>query len=70
VLVGLTAVAALLTPLGFRLTALAFIASLLVALGARRWWVVAAFALGGSFGVFHVFAEWLAVPLPTGAFGL
>lgn len=70
VLVGLVAVAVLLNPLGFRLTALAFVGSLLIALGARTWWVIAAFALAGSFGVYHVFSEWLKVPLPEGVFGI
>jgi len=62
--------AALLEPLGFRLTMLAFLAALLVALGARSAVAVSLTALAGSFGVFHVFYYWLKVPLPIGAFGL
>jgi putative tricarboxylic transport membrane protein len=70
VLVSLVGVAVLLAPLGYRLTALAFIGALLVALGIRTWWIITAFALAGSFGVYHVFSEWLKVPLPTGVFGV
>jgi len=70
VLVSLVGVAVLLTPLGFRLTALVFISALLIALGARTWWIIAAFTLAGSFGVFHVFSDWLEVPLPTGVLGI
>ena len=70
VLVALVAAAALLEPLGFRLTMLLFIAGLLVVLGARSPTAIAGMALAGSFGVFHVFFYWLKVPLPTGALGL
>jgi putative tricarboxylic transport membrane protein len=70
IVAGLAAVALLLVPLGFRLTLLGFTAGLLVALGVRRWWVLAVVALAGSFGVFHVFYHWLAVPLPIGALGI
>jgi putative tricarboxylic transport membrane protein len=70
VLLGLAGVAALLTPLGFRLAILLFTAYLLAALGVRRWWLVALFALTGSFGVFQVFYHWLQVPLPIGPLGI
>jgi hypothetical protein len=70
VIVTLVVAAALLEPLGFRLTMLAFIAGLLLALGARSVAGVSLTALAGSFGVFHVFYHWLKVPLPIGAFGL
>jgi putative tricarboxylic transport membrane protein len=70
VIVALVVAAALLEPLGFRLTMLAFLAVLLVALGARSVVGVSLTALVGSFGVFHVFYYWLKVPLPIGAFGL
>jgi putative tricarboxylic transport membrane protein len=70
VVAGLLGATLLLEPVGFRLTLLLFNAYLLVALGARTWWVVAAFAVAGSFGVFHVFYHWLKVPLPVGAFGI
>ena len=70
VLVALIAAAALLEPLGFRLTMLLFIAGLLLALGARSPTAIVLTALAGSFGVFHVFFYWLKVPLPIGALGI
>jgi len=70
VLIALVAAAALLEPLGFRLTMLLFIAGLLPALGARSPVAIGACALIGSFGVFHVFYYWLKVPLPVGTLGL
>ena len=70
VLISLAAVALLLELLGLRLSLLIFNAYLLWALGVRRWWVIAVFALAGSFGVFHVFHQWLKVPLPVGALGI
>lgn len=68
-LIGLFAAAFLFEPLGFRLTALAFTALLLFALGVRRPVVITVFALVSSFGLFHVFYYWLKVPLPFGALG-
>jgi putative tricarboxylic transport membrane protein len=70
ILVALIAAAALLEPLGYRLTTLPFIAALLLILGARSPISIALTALAGSFGVFHVFYHWLKVPLPIGEFGL
>jgi putative tricarboxylic transport membrane protein len=70
VLAALVVAAALLEPLGFRLTMLLFIAGLLLVLGARSPSAIVLTALAGSFGVFHVFFYWLKVPLPIGAFGL
>jgi putative tricarboxylic transport membrane protein len=70
VLVALSVAAALLEPLGYRLTMLLFIAGLLLVLGARSPTAIALTALAGSFGVFHVFYHWLKVPLPIGEFGL
>jgi len=67
---GLVLSAVLLSPAGFRVTALVFTAAMLVALGARRPLAIAAFALASSFGLFHVFYHWLKVPLPVGPFGL
>jgi putative tricarboxylic transport membrane protein len=66
----LTATMLLLDLLGFRLAMLAMIAALLVVLHIRSVVVIAAFALIGSFGIYHVFSAWLKVPLPTGVFGL
>src|SRR6266487_4511200 len=51
VLIALGAAAALLEPLGFRLTMLLFIAGLLFALGARSPFAILLTALAGSFGV-------------------
>ena len=70
VLIALALAAALLEPLGFRLTMLPFIAGLLLALGARSPVAVGLTAIAGSFGVFHVFYYWLKVPLPIGALGM
>jgi len=70
VLILLAASALLLDPLGFRLTALLFAALLLLALGVRSLLIVAVFAAGAGFGVFHVFYYWLKVPLPIGVFGI
>jgi putative tricarboxylic transport membrane protein len=56
--------------IGFRLAMLVFNAALVVALGERRWWVIAVFAVLGSFGVYYVFTTWLDVILPVGQFGL
>ena len=70
VLIALALAAALLEPLGFRLTMLPFIAGLLLALGARSLVAVGLTAIAGSFGVFHVFYYWLKVPLPIGALGM
>lgn len=70
VLIALVAAAALLEPLGFRLTMLPFVAGLLVVLGARSIIAITLCAAGGSFGVFHVFYYWLKVPLPIGALGI
>lgn len=66
---GLAAATLALDPLGFRLTALAFTALMLVALGVRRPVVIAVFALVSGFGMFHMFYYWLKVPLPIGVFG-
>lgn len=70
VLLALAAAAALLEPLGFRLTMLLFIGGLLLALGARSPSAILLTAAAGSFGVFHVFYYWLKVPLPIGALGI
>jgi putative tricarboxylic transport membrane protein len=70
VLIALLAAAAAFEPVGFRLTMLAFIAVLLPMLGARSWIAIALCAVGGSFGVFHVFFHWLKVPLPIGVLGI
>jgi putative tricarboxylic transport membrane protein len=69
-IVGLLAMVTLVMDyLGFRLSMLVFNAALVVALGERRWWLIAVFAVLGSFGVFYVFTTWLDVLLPTGQIG-
>lgn len=70
ILAAVAVAAALMEWLGFRLTMLLFNAALLVALGERRWWATALFALGGSFGVYYVFNNLLDVILPVGVLGL
>jgi len=55
---------------GFRIAMLVFNAALVIALGERRWWLIALFATLGSFGVYYVFTTWLDVLLPTGQFGI
>jgi hypothetical protein len=67
VLGGIIGVVLLLRPLGFRITMLLFLTHMLISLGARRPWVVAAMALTGSVGTYHVFYHWLRVPLPIGS---
>jgi putative tricarboxylic transport membrane protein len=66
----LVAAAALIEPLGYRLTTLFFIGGLLAALGVRSPLALVPCALLGSFGVFHVFYHWLKVPLPVGWLGI
>ena len=62
----MAAAAAAMEVVGFRLAMLVFNAALVIALGERRWWVIALFAVGGSFGVYYVFTHWLDVLLPDG----
>ena len=65
----LAAVTVVMEFVGFRLAMLAFNAVLVIALGERRWWVIAVFAVLGSYGVYYVFTTWLDVLLPTGQLG-
>lgn len=55
--------------LGFQIAMLIFNVFLVVALGERRWPVIAIFAVAGSFGVYYVFTTWLDVLLPAGLLG-
>ncbi|MBX9942775.1 MAG: tripartite tricarboxylate transporter TctB family protein [Reyranella sp.] len=55
---------------GFRIAMLVFNAGLVIALGERRWWLIALFAVLGSFGVHYVFTHWLDVLLPDGRLGV
>lgn len=70
VLIALFAVANLMPILGFRLTMLAFYIALLSLLGRRHPLETLTLALIGSFGVFHLFVEFLSLPLPVGVLGL
>lgn len=70
VLLTVAMAGALMEWLGFRLAMLSFNVVLLVALGERRWWGIALFAVGGSFGVYYVFNSLLDVILPVGVFGI
>jgi putative tricarboxylic transport membrane protein len=67
---ALVAVAALLEPLGFRLTMTGFLFGLLLLLGRQRLGLAAAVALLGGFGGHAVFAGLLGVPLPIGWLGI
>lgn len=70
VLLALVVAAAVLEPLGYRLSATIFSTLTLVVLGVRNIAMIAAFAAVAGFGVFHVFYYWLKVPLPIGYFGI
>ena len=69
IVVLLAAVTVAMEYVGFRLAMLVFNAVLVIALGERRWWVIALFAVLGSFGVYYVFTTWLDVLLPASPFG-
>lgn len=60
----------LLSWLGFRLAIMILSATLLPALGEKRWWAIALFAVTAGFGLFHVFNNWLDVLLPVGVLGI
>jgi len=67
---ALAASVVLMEPLGYRLTMLSFLLFLLFALGRVNIIVTALVALGGSWGAYYVFVEWLKVVLPVGIFGI
>jgi putative tricarboxylic transport membrane protein len=62
----LAAAAAAMEIVGFRLAMFVFNVTLVIALGERRWWLIALFGALGSFGVHYVFTTWLDVLLPDG----
>lgn len=70
IVVLLAAATAAMSIVGFRIAMLVFNAAMLIALGERRWWAIALFAVLGSFGVYYVFTTWLDVLLPTGWLGV
>jgi putative tricarboxylic transport membrane protein len=70
VILAVAAAAAFIDPLGFRLTTLLILLFLLFVLGRQNLIVTILLSLFGSFGVYHVFMEWLMIPLPVGIFGI
>lgn len=64
ILASLIAYVMLVDTMGFRLTMLAFLLFLLLTIGHQRAWVIAIISIGGSFGVYYVFHQWLSVHLP------
>lgn len=56
--------------LGYRLSIALFTAVSVAALGERRAWAIALFAVVAGFGTFHVFNNWLDVVLPVGVLGI
>ena len=60
----------LMNPLGFRLTSLGFYLFLLTTLSRPSWAVALLVAVAGSFGVYHVFANFLRITLPVGLLGI
>ncbi|MGQ0582313.1 MAG: tripartite tricarboxylate transporter TctB family protein [Reyranella sp.] len=69
IVVLLAAVTVVMDFIGFRIAMLIFNVALVIALGERRWWIIAVFAVVGSYGVYYVFTTWLDVLLPVGRIG-
>lgn len=59
----------ILEPLGFRLSAFALLAYLLIYVERRRWWTSLILAAVTSIGSYYVFYDLLSVPLPLGLLG-
>jgi len=70
ILAGCAFAAVALEQLGYRLTVIVLVAFLLGVMERKRPAVVAAVALGLSFGSFFLFSNLLRVPLPRGPWGL
>lgn len=70
ILLGCAFAAFALERLGYRLTVIVLLVFLLGAMERKRLAVVAAVALGLSFGSFFLFSNLLRVPLPRGPWGL
>jgi putative tricarboxylic transport membrane protein len=70
VIVALVAFAWVVEGLGFQLTMLVFLAILLTALGRQKPIVTGVVAVAGSFGVYHIFTQWLDVALPKSSIDL
>ena len=69
ILIGCAVAAFALERLGYRLTVIVLLAFLLGVMERKRPAVVAAVALGLSFGSFFLFSNLLRVPLPRGPWG-
>lgn len=59
----------LLRPLGYSLTMLAIMFTML-RIGGASWRLTVLGSLIGSFGIYYLFVHWLRVPLPAGPFGI
>ncbi len=70
VVVALVAFTLVVGSLGYKLTMLIFLLSLLTLLGRQNLLLTAGIALLGSFGVFYAFNNWLGVPLPPASIEL
>ncbi len=70
IVLALAAVTAVMDFTGFCIAMLVFNVALAIALGEKRWWIIAVFAVVGSYGVYYVFTTWLDVLLPVGRIGL
>jgi putative tricarboxylic transport membrane protein len=68
VVASLVATIFLLEPLGYRLTMLGVYVFLLLMLGRRSLLVLSLVSIAGSFGVYHLFVDFLDMPLPPGLF--
>lgn len=64
ILASLIVYVLVLDPVGFRLAMLAFLLFLLLTIGHQRAWVTMIISIGGSFGAYYVFHQWLSVHLP------
>lgn len=67
---GLIALAIAMPFIGFQISMAVFLFVELLVLGRQRWWIAAAVAVVGSFGVFVLFDRVLAVQLPLSSFQL
>lgn len=65
IVVSLVVLAVLMPLIGYQLSMLAFLIFHLRFVGRRRWWLTVLLAVIGSFGVFVLFSQVLAVKLPA-----
>jgi putative tricarboxylic transport membrane protein len=69
VLIALILAVVLMQPLGFSLVMAGFYLFLMLSLGQRNPITLVLVSLGGSFGVYYIFTNYLSIPLPAGPFG-